>query len=47
MKTIIISDETHSILKEFSKKNSIKLNAWVDKLILSELEKLNVDNKKV
>ena len=47
MKTIIINDETHRILKEFTKKNSIKLNAWVDKLILSELERLNADNKKV
>lgn len=37
MKTIIISKETHKKLKEFCKKNSLKLNSWVDMLILKKI----------
>jgi predicted HicB family RNase H-like nuclease len=38
-KTLIISETTHQILKDFCKKNSIKLNDWVEKLILKEIKK--------
>jgi len=40
-KTLIISKETHEKLKDFCKKNSIKLNDWVEKLIVKEIEKNN------
>jgi hypothetical protein len=38
-KTLIISKETHQKLKDFCKKNSIKLNDWVEKLIIKEIKK--------
>ena len=38
-KTLIISKETHQKLKEYCKNNSIKLNDWVEKLILNEIKK--------
>lgn len=40
-KTLIISKDTHEKLKDFCKKNSIKLNDWVEKLIIKEIEKNN------
>jgi len=50
MKTTIISDETHLKLKEFCKTHSLKLNDWVDKLILKELEIFEnekIDHKRI
>lgn len=38
-KTLIISTETHQKLKEYCNNNSIKLNEWVEKLILNEIKK--------
>lgn len=38
-KTLIISKETHQKLKDYCKDNSIKLNDWVEKLILNEIKK--------
>jgi hypothetical protein len=38
-KTLIISKETHQKLKEYCNNNSIKLNDWVEKLILNEIKK--------
>jgi len=40
MKTLKIENETHKLLKDFGKKNSIKIGSWVDKLIRKELEGL-------
>ena len=38
-KTLLISENTHTKLKKFCKENSIKLNDWVEKLIIEELKK--------
>ena len=38
-KSIKISDSTHVVLKNFCQKNNLKLNAWVESLILEKLEK--------
>jgi predicted HicB family RNase H-like nuclease len=39
-KTLIITEETHKKLKEYCKKNSIKLNNWVENLIIKEIGKV-------
>jgi hypothetical protein len=38
-KTLLISENTHTKLKKFCNENSIKLNDWVEKLIIEELRK--------
>jgi len=40
-KTLLIDEKTHIKLKEFCKKNSIKLNEWVDKLINKEVDSIS------
>lgn len=40
-KTIKISVSTHELLKKFCKRNNLKLNSWVDSLILENMEKIN------
>jgi hypothetical protein len=40
-KSLIISEKTHKILKEFCKNNSFKINDWVEKLITNEIKKKN------
>ena len=40
-KTVVIENETHGVLKDYCNDNSIKLNAWVDKLIKEKLEEIN------
>jgi len=42
-KTLLISEDTHTKLKRFCKENSIKLNDWVEKLIIEELKKKTSD----
>jgi predicted HicB family RNase H-like nuclease len=39
LKTLRISEETHTQLKIFCAKNKLKLNEWVDKLIKHKLQK--------
>jgi len=41
-KTLLISEDTHTKLKKFCKENSIKLNDWVEKLIIEELKKKDI-----
>jgi len=40
-KTLLITKKTHILLKDYCKQNSIKINDWVEKLILIELKKRN------
>jgi hypothetical protein len=40
LKTIKIDETLHGQLKEYSKKNSLKLNDWLEKLIQKEFEKI-------
>ena len=40
LKTIKIDENLHKELKEYSKKNSLKLNDWIEKLIKNEFEKI-------
>lgn len=47
MKTIKISDYTHSVLKKYCKENSLKLNDWVDKFLLNNMEKIDEEKIKV
>jgi hypothetical protein len=42
-KTLLITENTHTKLKKFCKENSIKLNDWVEKLIIEELKKKTSD----
>jgi hypothetical protein len=44
-KTLLISEETHSFLKKYCKKNSIKMNDWVEKLIINDLSKKEKNGK--
>ena len=37
-KTLLISEITHRLLKNYCKKNSIKINDWVENLIIKELK---------
>jgi hypothetical protein len=46
-KTIIIDTETHSKLKEYCSINSIKLNSWVNILILKKLEEIDELSKDI
>ena len=41
VKSILISEDTHEILKKFCKENSIILGNWVDKLILETIKEVN------
>ncbi len=34
-------ETTHNLLKSYCNENSIKINDWVEKLILTELKKRN------
>ena len=43
-KSILISEETHKLLKEYCDKNFIKINEWTNNILLEHLQKLN--NKK-
>ena len=45
-KTLLITEKTHILLKDYCKQNSIKLNDWVEKLILIELKKRKNKKKK-
>jgi len=38
-KTLIITEETHKVLKDFCRNKSIKINDWVEKLIIKEIKK--------
>jgi hypothetical protein len=38
-KTLIITKETHQALKDFCRNKSIKINDWVEKLIIKEIKK--------
>jgi hypothetical protein len=40
-KSIIISEATHSMIKDYCEKNSLKIHEWIDKLLRKNLEKLN------
>jgi hypothetical protein len=44
-KTLLISETTHDTLKKYCKENSIKINDWVEKLILEQLKKRVSDGK--
>jgi hypothetical protein len=44
-KTLLITEKTHILLKDYCKQNSIKINDWVEKLILIELKKRNDERK--
>jgi hypothetical protein len=38
-KTININDEIYNKLSNHCKNNALKINAWVEKIILNEIEK--------
>jgi len=44
MKTLKIDEELHTILKKYSKDNTLKLNEWVENIIRKEFKKI-IDNK--
>jgi len=43
-KSIKITEKTHKILKDFCKKNNLKINSWVESLILEKMEKAHGKN---
>jgi hypothetical protein len=46
-KTLLISNNTHIKLKEYCNNNSIKLNNWVDSVILKKLEEMDELQKNI
>jgi predicted HicB family RNase H-like nuclease len=38
MKTLKITEETHKMLKLFCVKNDLKMNDWVEQLIITNIE---------
>lgn len=40
-KTLLITETTHVILKNYCKTNSLKINNWVENLIIEEIKKQN------
>lgn len=44
-KTLLINESTHTALKLYCNLNSIKINEWVDKLILDKLKSIKNDKK--
>ncbi len=47
-KSLIITEEAHTRLKNYCKKNSLKLNQWAEMILLKYLEKEsgNLQNNK-
>jgi len=46
VKSIIISESTHTMLKQYCDKNFMKMSEWVDHLLLEHLTKLKNNNTK-
>jgi len=44
LKGIKIHEELHTELKSYAKKNSLKLNDWLEKMIKIEFEKIKNKN---
>ena len=40
-KTILISKQTHELIKKYCIDNTLKINNWVDKILKEYMEKLN------
>lgn len=41
-KTIVINESTHKLVKQYCDNNSLKINNWIDQILIEYMEKNNV-----